>query len=324
MKKLAVILAILFQLVALSWMALSREYVLQTGELVKIQTAPIDPRDLFRGDFVRLTYAMSEVSSGMLEDALKDKELKKGDVLYARLETSASGIASLTSIHESPSEDGSHYLKARVQNNVMKPKNNNQVLRLKYGIEQYFVEQDKGIEIEKKRGGRNEVQVPMIMHIALSGSGTAIIKDHEWSRLGIGLSVENQPDQNALREEASASLKLVLKNVGDEVMQLPVKSENCSFSIVNVASAPESMRKKPATCDSAKSETKQLQPGQSLEFLFNFNDPLWWVEYKKKPTPLGKLPWGYRFRIIYDEIDETGITGVEIVSRAFHGRGQVD
>ena len=136
MKKLAVIIAIAFQLAALSWMALSREYILQTGDVVKIQTAPIDPRDLFRGDFVRLNYAMSQVSSDKLHDIPEDRQLKKGDVLYAKLDTTAGGIVSLASIQHEQPEDGSRFIKGRVKNNLIKARKTRQVLYLKYGIEQ--------------------------------------------------------------------------------------------------------------------------------------------------------------------------------------------
>jgi hypothetical protein len=40
-------------------------------------------------------------------------------------------------------------------------------------------------------------------------------------------------------------------------------------------------------------------------------------------TPMGKLPWEYRFRIIYNS-DDTNDTNARIISRAFHGRGNID
>ncbi len=322
MKKLAVILAIIFQLAALAWMALSREYVLQTGSLVKLQTAPIDPRDLFRGDFVRLRYAMSQVSGTLLARELQGRVLKKGGVLYAALETSATGLVTVTSIHANPPADGSQFIKGRISNDWHPT--SNQALQLKFGIEQYFVEQGKGLEIENRRGRRNDVQLPMIMQVALSDDGTAILKGHEWSKLGIGLSVKQQPEADALPEVASATFQLVLKNLGDENLELPLKPGTCSFSIVSIVSVPKRITRKARSCDSQQVVMQVLPPGESLNLLFDFNDVQWNVDFKDKPTPLGKLPWSYRFRIIYDEVDETEMIGSEIVSRAFHGRGQVD
>ena len=324
MRKLFIVFAIVFQLAMLSWMALSREYVLQTGQQVKFQTAPIDPRDLFRGDFVRLDYAISAVSTAQLSPQVNRENLKKGDTLFAVLNLSQNGVATLASLQTSEPDNNKLFIRGRVTSLQNTSSSAEKIIRLKYGIEQYFVEQGKGLEIENKRGRRNTLQVPMLMHVALSPNGTAILKGHEWSAMGIGLSVLQQPETDALPEAASAILKLVLKNVGDKTIQLPFKPGNCSFSLISVATAPESIRLKAAQCRQASATVRQILPQQSLEFVFDLNDPSWRVVYKKKITPLGKLPWNYRFRIIYDEVDEADYAGIELISRAFHGRGQVD
>lgn len=324
MRKLVIMLAIFLQLAALSWMALSREYILQTGQQVKFQTAPIDPRDLFRGDFVRLNYAMSEVPAEMLSPEIDRDKLKKGDTLFAVLNQSSNGIASLASLQQSKPANNQLFIKGRVTSSWITSASAKKVIRLKYGIEQYFVEQGKGLDIENRRGRRNTIQVPMLMHAALSPGGTAILKGHEWSNVGMGLSVQQQPETDALPEAASAVFKLVLKNVSDKTIQLPFKPGNCSFSLVSVVTAPESIRLKATQCRQASATVRQILPQQSIEFVFDLNEPDWRVSYKKKMMPLGKLPWKYRFRIIYDEVDETDSVGVELISRAFHGRGQVD
>ena len=49
------------QVVALAYMAAEREWVLRTGRTIYLRTAPIDPRDAMRGDYVRLSYQISRV-----------------------------------------------------------------------------------------------------------------------------------------------------------------------------------------------------------------------------------------------------------------------
>jgi uncharacterized membrane-anchored protein len=56
MRKTFIILAVILQLVVLAYMAGEREYILRRGKVIYLRTAPIDPRDLFRGDYVRLNY----------------------------------------------------------------------------------------------------------------------------------------------------------------------------------------------------------------------------------------------------------------------------
>ena len=51
MRKAAIITAILAQVLILAWMAGQREWILRTAPRIWLRTAPLDPRDLFRGDY---------------------------------------------------------------------------------------------------------------------------------------------------------------------------------------------------------------------------------------------------------------------------------
>jgi len=322
MKKYFLLFAILFQLGALLWMALSREYIMQTGEPIKIQTAPVDPRDLFRGDFVRLDYDLSEVPISLLQAHLHDQKLKKGQVLYVTLQKDSRGLVKPVSVSDMQPSGNTFFLRGRLTRNWMKNKYGSSTLALKYGIEQYFVEQGKGIDIENQRGRRNELQTPMIMLVALSGSGTAIIKNYEWGDFGVKLTVQRQPERDADITIASAVMQLEIKNVSPRNIVLPLKPGVCSFRIKSIKTAPQQLLLEGEHCDQSKSEQVSFNPGDSRVFTFDLNQAQWHVLYKDQLTPMGKLPWEYRFRLIYDEpVDH--ING-EIVSQAFHGRGQID
>jgi uncharacterized membrane-anchored protein len=323
MKKALLFFAIVFQFFALSWMALSREYIIQTGEVVKIQTAPIDPRDLFRGDFVRLNFGLSELSADLLEPHLVGQTLKKGQLLFVKIKASSKGLVTAISVTDSKPDSEQLFIKGRLTRNWSKSKYGSNTLAVKYGIEQYFVEQGKGIDIENKRGRRNELQIPMIMHVALSGSGTAVIKGHEWGDIGLALKVERQPERDAEFEAASAVMKLELKNVSNRTLQLPFKTGNCSFRIQTIKTAPQKLTLNGEGCDLDKPVQETLKPGDSRFFTFDLNHSQWYVQHKKKQTPMGKLPWEYRFRLVYDGTSVSHLNG-DIISQAFHGRGQVD
>ena len=66
MRRLFIVLCIAAQILVLGVMAGKREFILATGERVFLRTAPIDPRDPFRGDFVRLRYDISTVAPGKI------------------------------------------------------------------------------------------------------------------------------------------------------------------------------------------------------------------------------------------------------------------
>ena len=322
MKKLLLILAILFQLGALLWMALSREYVVQTGEVIKILTAPIDPRDLFRGDFVRLDYDISALPSDLLEAHLADQKLKKGLVLYVTLQKDSRGLVKPVSVSDMKPAHNILFLKGHLSRNWEQNKHVSSTLAVKYGIEQYFIEQGKGLDIENRRGRRNELQTPMIMQVALSASGTAIIKGHEWGDFGVKLSVKHQPERDADISAASAVMQLEIKNVSQRKLVLPLKADTCSFRLQSIKSAPQKLMLKDENCEQSQPEQVAFNPGDSRIFTFDLNQAQWHVRHQDKLTPMGKLPWAYRFRLLYDEPLEY-ING-DIVSQAFHGRGQID
>jgi len=322
MKKFFLIAAIFFQLSALLWMALSREYVVQTGKVVKIQTAPVDPRDLFRGDFVRLDYDLSSLPASLLEPHLADRKLKKGQVLYVTLQQDSRELVKAGSVSDSRPDGNVLFVRGRLLSDWVRNKYNASTLSVKYGIEQYFVEQGKGIAIENRRGRRNELQTPMIMQVALSDSGTAIIKEHEWGDFGVKLTVKSQPERDADISVASAVLQLEIKNVSQRKLTLPLKPDTCSFRMQSIKTAPEKLVLHKENCDQLSSENEVFNPGDSRIFTFDLNQPHWHVWYKNELTPMGKLPWGYRFRLVYEEPPEY-LNG-DIVSQAFHGRGQID
>jgi uncharacterized membrane-anchored protein len=59
-----------------------REYRLNIGFRVLLKTAPVDPRDLFRGDYVRLSYDISTLD---LERLGAKEDFRRGNTLYVAL-----------------------------------------------------------------------------------------------------------------------------------------------------------------------------------------------------------------------------------------------
>ncbi|MBD1910416.1 MULTISPECIES: GDYXXLXY domain-containing protein [unclassified Leptolyngbya] len=53
---------LLFQSVLILWVPVQATHTLTTGQTVTLQTAPVDPYDLFRGYYVTLSYEISEPS----------------------------------------------------------------------------------------------------------------------------------------------------------------------------------------------------------------------------------------------------------------------
>jgi uncharacterized membrane-anchored protein len=187
MRRKLILICIVAQVLVLGVMAAERELILNTGDRVYLRTAPIDPRDPFRGDFVRLSYEISRVSRDQLKGTLDEDEKQKGDPVYAVLEEGAEGLYNLDYLTDEAPADGI-YLRGRVRHG-WRPARSRNAVAVKYGIEKFFVEQGTGKDIERRRGTRSGLQVPMEVEIAVGSDGTAVIRDFRWSRLGMSLKM---------------------------------------------------------------------------------------------------------------------------------------
>ncbi len=87
-----------------------RHYWLATGERVLLRTVPVDPRDILRGDYVRLSYDISTLDLDRLEG--EDKFVRNENV-YVVLRKNADGTYSPTAALDDPPR-GERFIKGRV------------------------------------------------------------------------------------------------------------------------------------------------------------------------------------------------------------------
>jgi uncharacterized membrane-anchored protein len=162
-KKNYVVGLLIFWGVVLLGFIVFKQYTLQTGTVVILKTIPIDPRDLFRGDYVILRYDINRIR---LDSILSDGgPFKKDDKIYLKLDTS-SKYARATQISRNRFDEGL-FIEGIITNS------NKEVLSAKYGIESYFVPQGTGKEIERKIG-----KIDVI--VAVDKQGNALIKSLQY------------------------------------------------------------------------------------------------------------------------------------------------
>jgi uncharacterized membrane-anchored protein len=336
MRKIFIVLAVLMQILILAYMAGEREYILRTGKIIYLRTAPIDPRDLFRGDYVRLNYEISNIPAKNLP-AGKNAETVKGEKIYAILKEGADGLYELAGISKKKPQRGV-YLTGRSPYDY-RYRRFSHSMTVNYGIEAYFVQQGKGREIERRLGSRNQIQIPLEMQVAVGRSGKAVIKGHRWSRLGIGLQVLRAPAANPQVPPAptSAKVALTLFNAADAPLALVVLPRDCSFNLEAAQTAQKDWTPAQNPCghaEPADGDVLVLDPAEEKTFEFDFSDPRWFVREKDSaPVEIGTLAWSERFRLVYRPPDEAScrhLTDRDLIwhgympSRAFHGRGQID
>jgi uncharacterized membrane-anchored protein len=181
MKRKLVITAIVLQFFILLYMCGKREIIIRTGDIIYLRTAPVDPRDIFRGDFVRLNYELSSISPGR-QKISSYENLHKGTPVFAMLRCHDNGLAELLYVTDRE-PDGGLYIKGFSDSGMHFRKGF--PLMVRYGIESYYVQQGKVIEMEQKIGSSQwrknapTKQTPLEMRLALGG-GTAVITGHRW------------------------------------------------------------------------------------------------------------------------------------------------
>lgn len=328
MRKWFIIAAAAFQGLVLAYMAGERELVVLTGRTVHLRTAPIDPRDIFRGDFVRLNYEISTIPRRLLRGGLanaKESYLKKkGLRVYTALKAGEGGSAEALYVTDRrPTDD--FFIRGHLLYGW------DGSVRVRYGIETYFVEQGKGLELE--RGRRREgIQVPLEMEVAVASKGLAVLKSHRWSALGIGLELVRGADRNA------RAVKLRLLNASEKPLAIVDLPGTHCFSLEPVSVRhTDNLRwvgadvPQPVVSDD---HVRVLQPGEVHPVGIDLTDSSWYVTRGGGPAlPVYGRDRSTRFRLVYRPPTKKASEHLEqaelvwhghLPSRAFTGRGWVD
>lgn len=177
-QKKILYLTVIFWLLIFSGFIAYKEYTLRTGTEVMLKTLPVDPRDLFRGDYVILNYEISTLDMGKIP--AEDSYFTYNDRIYLALELK-DGYGVPKKIYRTPPEN-EFYIKGTVKDVLYEWETDEsdlateetiKELRIHYGIESYFVPEGRGIEIEREqRAGSKGVDVKVIV----DKYGNAIIK----------------------------------------------------------------------------------------------------------------------------------------------------
>ncbi|MBW8184706.1 GDYXXLXY domain-containing protein [Shewanella nanhaiensis] len=156
--QIGLFLTIFFQLSVLCVEYLGAVWPIWTGKAVVLKTQPVDPRSLFRGNYVRLNYDISRVER---EDA---EAFKLGSVVYLTLEENSGLWQAKEVTREMPSEGD--FIRGRVRSHY------GEVLSIDYGIEAFFMPKEKALAVEKEMQGTGTAQVEV--YISSSGKARAV------------------------------------------------------------------------------------------------------------------------------------------------------
>ncbi len=161
------ITAIVFQVAVLLTMIGLQALPLLGSDTILVRVVPVDPRDLFRGDYVVLGYEFSVVPPAGIEGLAADSGGRQvgelnGRIVYVSLVPEPDGShwrGSKVSIHRPPT---GRYIRGRIAGSS----------RLEFGIEAFYLEEGSGRRYEQAIGHRRLSAV-----VALSSNGRAALRD---------------------------------------------------------------------------------------------------------------------------------------------------
>src|SRR5688572_22690475 len=171
---LAACLVALAELGFLSWVIAGRAAILREGQEVVLKVEPIDPRDLLRGDYVRLGYEIGQVPVELAENAPQGEFVTDEGPVFVRLGRDADGVwraraVSLMRPSATPPAPGEVDIRGHLAGGRTAGPDTD--LTVQYGIDRYYVPEGEGRAIEADMRERSFAVV-----VAVGSDGTPLIK----------------------------------------------------------------------------------------------------------------------------------------------------
>lgn len=170
----AIAIVAALQLLALGYMVFDRVRLVKTGTEIVLPIVPVDPRDLFKGDYVRLGYPISRPAAVEFDGP----EPERNAWAYAVIEPVADPaqgwkVVRISSAYPRTLAAGQVALKAKAPAGW-----NRKTPFLHFGLERYYVPEGTGLALEKMAAEKKLAAI-----VAVDRSGNAAIK---------GLSVDGR------------------------------------------------------------------------------------------------------------------------------------
>lgn len=160
----AALFVALLQSAILLYTVVSRAAVLRDGQEVLLETAPVDPRDLLRGDYVVLNYRIATLQASSIGGAWPED--RERHAVHVRLRAGSGGYWEVVESSFSPlqAQEGSVVLTgitgrlpgAREQASVF----------VRYGVERYYVPEGEGKALEE---ARNDGRISIAARVSAGG-----------------------------------------------------------------------------------------------------------------------------------------------------------
>jgi uncharacterized membrane-anchored protein len=169
MTALRILVVVALQTVALAWMIFDRTSILNSHDVVSLKVKPVDPSDMFRGDYVTLNYDITMVDLAALPG--DDAYIHDGWAFVTLASENGVWVAKAVNNTMPVRAPGTVVLRGRVFSASTSALSAPGPMKLEYGIESFFVPQGRGkvIEDERQKGD-------LTADIAVDSQGRGAVK----------------------------------------------------------------------------------------------------------------------------------------------------
>jgi uncharacterized membrane-anchored protein len=160
------------QTAAIGWVVADRITLLKTGREVVLPIIPVDPRSLFRGDYVRIDFPITMVASDLFA---KTDEPRRAATVFVTLQREGESWKPVAVADKRPRVGADQTMLAgrlaHNWHNWWPVGQGPSMVRINYGIERYYVPEGKGLELENAARDKKLAVV-----VAVDGNGRSAIK----------------------------------------------------------------------------------------------------------------------------------------------------
>ncbi|MBE4906738.1 GDYXXLXY domain-containing protein [Bacillus luteolus] len=128
---------LVLQLSFVSFQMITNEHLINEGKTITLKLAPVDPRSMIQGDYVRLQYEIGEVELG---------EGRHEGRVFLLLKRNDEGIYSVSKVYKTQIDPTKESL---AEDEVIIAGKYNGYNQIIFGIESYFVPEGTGLEVER-------------------------------------------------------------------------------------------------------------------------------------------------------------------------------
>lgn len=146
-------LVALMQSAVLAYGVYARDQLLKHGREIVMQVTPVDPRDIFRGDYVILGFPMSPTTYSIAKDGVLPEGLVQGAPVYVTMSPGPESTWTAAKVSDSYPKDvppADVVFKGRIERIDAGADSQTKNIAARFGIESYFVPEGTGKVLEQQ------------------------------------------------------------------------------------------------------------------------------------------------------------------------------